>query len=131
MADETYLIKIDRDNGRAFVDVEGDLNAIKIRNTFIAIRINKNWQCGDHSILWRLKKASFPDSFEFGDIITTTQLTRVVSPPCKSAIILNNNSNMIAMVASFYKSIAADDVDRQIEILFNYKDAMTWLNGVK
>jgi len=131
MADDTYLTNIDGDNSRAFVDIEGDLDTIKIRNTFIAIRINKNWQRGDHSILWRLEKSSFPESFEFGNIITTTQLLRVVSLPCKSAIILDKNSNMIKMVAEFYKSIASDNVDRKIEIFFNNKDAITWLNGVK
>lgn len=128
MADDIYFTKIDGDNGRAFVDIEGNLNTIKIRNTFIAIRINKNWQRGDHSILWRLEKSSFPESFEFGDIINTTQLSRVVSLPCKSAIILNENSKMITMVANFYKSIASDNVDRKIEIFFNYKDAIAWLD---
>jgi hypothetical protein len=128
MADDTYLTKIDGDKCRAFVDIEGDLDTIKIRNTFIAIRINKSWQRGDHSIIWRLEKASFPESFEFGDIIKTTQLPRVVSLPCKSAIILKKNSNMMEMVASFYKSIASDNVDRIIEIFFNYKDAMAWLD---
>jgi hypothetical protein len=131
MADETYLTKIDGDNGRAFVDIEGDLDTIKIRNTFIAIRFNELWQRGDHSILWRLEKSSFPDSFEFGDIINTTQLFKVVSLPCKSAIIMKKNSNMIEMVANFYKIIASDNVDRKIEIFFNYKDAITWLNGIK
>jgi hypothetical protein len=131
MADDTYLTKIDEDNGRAFVDIKGDLDTIKVRNTFIAIRFNEHWERGDHSILWRLEKASFPESFEFGDIITTTQLARVVSPPCKSSIILNKNSNMIEMVASFYKSIVSDNVDRKIEIFFNYKDAIAWLNENK
>jgi hypothetical protein len=78
-----------------------------------------------------LEKSSFPESFEFGDIIKTTQLTRIVSPPCKSSIILNKNSDMIEMVASFYKSIASDNVDRKIEIFFNYKDAVAWLNENK
>jgi hypothetical protein len=39
MADETYLIKINGDNGRALVDIEGDLDAIKIRNTFHSYKI--------------------------------------------------------------------------------------------
>ena len=129
MVDSRYLIEVDEKNGRAHVQIREDIDAVKIRNTFIAIRINKVWQRGDHSILWQLEDASFPESFEFRDVIRTSQLTRAVSFPCKSAIILNKNDRMLEMVANFYKSIASITANGQIEIYFDYQAAIEWLDN--
>jgi hypothetical protein len=129
MVNSRYLTEIDEKIGRAYVQIREDIDAVKIRNTFIAIRINKVWQRGDRSILWQLEKASFPESFEFRDIIHTSQLTRAVSLPCKSAIILNKNDIMLERVANFYKSIALITANGQIEIYFNYQEALEWLDN--
>ena len=129
MADSIYPIRFDKDTGRAYVEAEGDIDAIKIRNTYIAIRINQGWQKGDHSILWRLEASSFPASFKFGDIIHTTQLARAVSIPCKSAIVLNEMSKMLIKAANFYRIVASDKADRRIEVFFNPHDALAWLDG--
>ena len=128
MADDIYPITVEELTGRANVRVHGDIDAVKIRNTFIAIRIDKRWQRGDHSMLWRLEGSSLPSSFAFGDILRTTPLTRAVSLSCKSAIVLSNSDKILCRAAKFYKIVAADKTDSQIEIFFNAHDALAWLD---
>jgi hypothetical protein len=43
MPEDTYAIQFHECSGHACVDMQGKLNAQKIRNTFAVIAMNKTW----------------------------------------------------------------------------------------
>ena len=129
MADDTYHIDIDARNGRAYVKAEGNISASKIQKTFFAIIMNNAWQKGDKSILWDLKKVIFPESFGFGDIFQTAQLSKTVAKPGKSAVLVRSNSDMVKKVANYYQAVATLSTPRTIGIFFYHEEAMNWLDS--
>ena len=129
MAEDVYPIEFDNSIGRAYVKINGEFNAAKIGNTFLAIATNKSWLDGDRSVLWRDENAYLPESFGFSDIFKTTQITQNYTKPGKSAFVVEKNSKMIERVANFYKSIASTTTDRKIEIFLSEKEAMAWLDN--
>jgi hypothetical protein len=128
MMEETYPTKINQHSGRAHIEISGEINATKIRNTFLALTMNESWLKGDRSILWQIKDAYFPEPFEFSDIFKTTQNTAVFAGPGKSAVVVEKSSEMQKRVADFYKSIAATTTDRKIELFDSKEKAMVWLD---
>ena len=129
MAEDVYPIEFDHSIGRAHVKINGEFNAAKISNTFLAIAMNKSWLDGERSVLWRDENAYLPESFEFSNIFKATQITQAFTKPGKSAFVVEKNSKMIERVANFYKSIASTTTDRKIEIFFSEKEAMAWLDN--
>ena len=128
MPEGTYAIQIDEASGRAYVDVQGELDAKKIRNTFAVIALNKKWADGERKVLWRAKQASFSQSFEFADIFQTTQLSKALTKPGKSAILVEKSSDMVTKAAHFYQSIVVSSTPRRIEIFFAEDEANAWLD---
>jgi len=129
MVEEAYPTKIDRHSGRAYIEISGEINATKIRNTFISLTMNESWLKGDRSILWQIKNAYFPEPFEFSDIFKTTQNAAVFAGLGKSAVVVEKGSEMQKRVAEFYKSIAATTTDRKIELFDSREKAMVWLDS--
>ena len=129
MAQNIYPIEFDNLIGRAYVKISDEINATKIGNTFLVITMNKNWVGGDRSVLWKIENAFFPELFEFSEIIKTAQITSVFTKPGKSAIVVDQNSEMQKMAANFYKSLAATTTDRKIELFFSEKEAIIWLDS--
>ena len=127
MSEDTYALRFDESSGCARVDIQGELDAQKIRNTFAAIALNKKWAEGERTVLWRATQALFPPSFEFADIFQTTQLSKALTKPGKSAIIVRKNSDMVKKVAHFYQGIALTSTARKIEIFFDEDEALAWL----
>ena len=82
---------------------------------------------GDRSLLWQLENAIFPESFEFSDIIKTTQISRVFTKPGKSAFIVEKSSEMQKMLARFYKIVAVTTKDRKMELFYSEKEVINWL----
>ena len=103
---DKYPIHFDESYERAFVSVQGEICAEKIRNTFAVIALNKKWADGEKTVLWRAKEASFSQSFEFADIFQTTQLSKALTKPGKSAIVVEKSADMVKKVAHFYQGIA-------------------------
>ena len=128
MPEGTYLIHFDASGGRAYVNVQGALSAKKIRNTFAAIALNDMWVNGDRTVLWQARQALFAPSFEFGDIFQTTQLSKVLTKPGKSAIVVEKNSEMVKRVARFYQGIALTETARKINVFFDEDAAIAWLD---
>ena len=128
MAEAKYAIRFDEATGRAHVDISGEIAPGKILNTFAAIAMNNSWAAGDRSVLWQAQEALLPESFEFADIFQATPISKAITRPGKSAIVVKKNEEMIAKVARFYQSIAATSTNRNLEIFFNAKDAMDWLD---
>jgi hypothetical protein len=123
-----YDIQIDELSGRAYVNVRGELDAQKIRNAFAIVVLNKKWSDGDKTVLWRLKQASFSQSFEFANIFQTTKLSIAIIKPGKSAIVVDKSSDMVKKVARFYQGIALTSTPRKIEIFFDEDEAIAWLD---
>jgi hypothetical protein len=128
MTNDTYKINIDKLSGRAYVEAEGIISASIVRNTFLVIAINGTWQKGDKSILWRTARATFSESFEFGNIFQTARISKTAARSGKSAIVVNYTSEMIKMVADYYKALALLSTPRKIEIFFSNEEAMRWLD---
>ena len=128
MSEGEYDIQFDESSGRAYVNVLGELDAQKIRNTFAIIVLNKKWSDGDKTVLWRLKQASFSQSFEFANIFQTTKLSIAIIKPGKSAIVVDKSSDMVKKVARFYQGIALTSTPRKIEIFFDEDEAIAWLD---
>ena len=128
MPENTYAIQFDESSGRAYVDVQGKLDAKKIRNSFAVIALNKKWVDGERTVLWKAQQASFPLSFEFADIFQTTQLSKALTKPGKSAIVVENSADMVKKAAHFYQSIAVMSTPRKIEIFFDEGEAIAWLD---
>jgi len=128
MPEGTYAIKLEESSGRAYVDVQGELDARRIRNTFAVIALNKKWADGERKVLWRAKQASFSQSFEFADIFQTTQLSKALTKPGKSAIVVEKSADMVKKVAHFYQGIALTSTPRKIEIFFDEDEATAWLD---
>ena len=128
MPENTYAIQFDESSGRAYVAVQGELDAKRIRNTFAVIALNKKWADGERTVLWRAKQATFPLSFEFADIFQTTQLSKALTKPGKSAIVVEKSAGMVKKVAHFYQGIALTSTPRKIEIFFDEDEAMAWLD---
>lgn len=118
MTNDTYRINIDELSGRAYVEAEGIISASNVRNTFIVIAMNETWQKGDRSILWRTKRATFSESFQFGDILQSAHTSRTVAKSGKSAIVVNKTSDMLKKVANYYKSLASLSTPRKIRNIF-------------
>lgn len=129
MSDDAYCIDFDVHSGRAYVEAEGNISSSKIKSTFFAITMNDAWQKSDRSIIWNLKNATFPESFEFGKIFQTAQVTKNIANPGKSAVLVNNTSEMIRMVADYYRVLAKQSTPREIEIFFSNEEAMDWLDS--
>ena len=125
---DKYPIHFDESSGRAFVDVQGELCAEKIRNTFAIIALNKKWADGERTVLWRANQASLPPSFEFAGIFQTTQLSKALTKPGKSAIVVEKSADMVKKVAHFYQGIALTSTPRKIEIFFDEDEAIAWLD---
>lgn len=125
---DKYPIHFDEFSGRAFVGVQGELCAEKIRNTFAIIALNKRWADGERTVLWRANQTSFPLSFEFADIFETTQLSKALTKPGKSAIVVEKSAAMVKKVAHFYQGIALTSTPRKIEIFFDEDEAIAWLD---
>ena len=128
MPEDTYAIQFDPPGGRARVDMQGELNAQKIRNTFAVIALNKQWADGERTVLWRATQTSFPPSFEFADVFQTTQLSKALTRPGKSAIVVGKSSDMVKKVARFYQSIALTSTPRKVEVFFDEGEAIAWLD---
>ena len=128
MSEGEYDIQFDESSGRAYVNVLGELDAQKIRNTFAIVVLNKKWSDGDKTVLWRLKQASFSQSFEFANIFQTTKLSIAIIKPGKSAIVVDKSSDMVKKVARFYQGIALTSTPRKIEIFFDEDEAIAWLD---
>ena len=128
MSEATYSIQFNASAGRADVELHGELDAQKIRNTFAAIALNEAWAEGARSLLWLAEAAIFPQAFEFADIFQTTQLSKALTRPGKSAIVVEKSAPMVAKVARFYQSIALTSTPRKIEIFFDRGEAMAWLD---
>ena len=128
MYEEAYVVQFDESIGRAYVDVQGKLDAQKIRNTFAIIALNKDWSNGERTVLWRANQTSFPSSFEFADIFQTTQLSKALTKPGKSAVIVQKSSDMVNRVAHFYQGLALTSTPRKIEIFLDEDEAVEWLN---
>lgn len=128
MPEDTYTIQFDASSGRAYVDMQGALDTQKIRNTFAVIALNKEWAEGERTVLWRASQTAFPPSFEFADIFQTTQLSKALTKPGKSAIVVAENSAMVNKVARFYQSIAMTSTPRRIEVFFHEDEAIAWLD---
>lgn len=128
MPEDTYTIQFDASGGRAYVDMQGALDTQKIRNTFAVIALNKEWAEGERTVLWRANQTVFPPSFEFADIFQTTQLSKALTKPGKSAIVVAENSAMVNKVARFYQSIAMTSTPRRIEVFFHEDEAIAWLD---
>jgi hypothetical protein len=128
MSEGGYDIQFDESSGRAYVNVRGELDAQKIRNAFAIIVLNKKWSDGDKTVLWRLKQASFSQSFEFANIFQTTKLSIAIIKPGKSAIVVDKSSDMVKKVARFYQGIALTSTPRKIEIFFDEDEAIAWLD---
>jgi hypothetical protein len=128
MPEDIYPVEFDHSIGRAYVKLSGEINAVKIGNTFSAIAMNKSWLNGNRSILWQAENTYLSDLFEFSDILKTTQISRAFAKPGKSAFVAETSSAMIERVANFYKSIATTTTDRKIEIFLSEKEAMEWLD---
>ena len=110
------------------MDVQRELNAKKIRNTFAVIALNKKWADGERKVLWRAKQASFSPSFEFADIFQTTQLSKALTKPGRSAIVVEKSADRVKKVAHFYQGIALTSTPRKIEIFFDEDEATAWLD---
>jgi hypothetical protein len=123
-----YAIQFDDSSGRAYVNVQGEFDAHKIRNTFAVIVLNKKWSDGDRTVLWRLNQASLPQSFEFANIFQTAKLSIAIIKPGKSAIVVDKSSDMIRRVARFYQGIALSSTPRKIEIFYDEDEAVAWLD---
>ena len=128
MYEEAYVVQFDESIGRAYVDVQGKLDVQKIRNTFAIIALNKDWSNGERTVLWRANQTSFPSSFEFADIFQTTQLSKALTKPGKSAVIVQKSSDMVNRVAHFYQGLALTSTPRKIEIFLDEDEAVEWLN---
>ena len=128
MTVDKYPIHFDESCERAFVDVQGEICAEKIRNTFAVIALNKKWADGERTVLWQANQTSFPPSFEFASIFQTTQLSKALSKPGKSAIVVENSADMVKKVAHFYQGIALTSTPRKIEIFFDEDEAIAWLD---
>jgi hypothetical protein len=128
MSEGEYDIQFDESSGRAYVNVRGELDAQKIRNAFAIVVLNKKWSDGDKTVLWRLKQASFSQSFEFANIFQTTKLSIAIIKPGKSAIVVDKSSDMVKKVARFYQGIALTSTPRKIEIFFDEDEAIAWLD---
>ena len=128
MPDNTYAIQFDESSGCAYVDMQGELDAQKIRNTFATIALNKKWADGERTALWRATQVLFPASFEFAHIFQTTQLSKALTTPGKSAIVVEESSDMVKKVAHFYQGIATTSTARKIEVFFDEDEAVAWLN---
>lgn len=128
MLPETYTIDFDEDAGRALVTLEGELSAQKIGNTFALIALNASWAEGEGQILWQAEHAAFPPSFEFADIFKTTQLSKALTKPGKSAIVVAKSAEMVQRVARFYQGIAISSTPRRIEVFFDSQAALGWLD---
>lgn len=128
MSEGGYDIQFDESSGRAYVNVRGELDAQKIRNAFAIVVLNKKWSDGDKTVLWRLKQASFSQSFEFANIFQTTKLSIAIIKPGKSAIVVDKSSDMVKKVARFYQGIALTSTPRKIEIFFDEDEAIAWLD---
>jgi hypothetical protein len=127
MPDDKYPVQYDALAGYARVDLKGALSAQKIRNTFALIALNADWAKAQRKILWRALEAVFPPSFEFADIFQTTRLSKTLTKPGKSAIVVAESAGMIAKVAHFYRNIALASTQRQVEIFFDEDEALAWL----
>lgn len=128
MSEDIYPIQFDASRGRACVDMAGKLDAQKIRNTFAVIALNKAWVDGERTVLWRADQATFSPSFEFADIFQTTQLSKALTIPGKSAIVVAESSDMVKKVARFYQGIAMTSTPRKIEVFYDEDEAIAWLN---
>jgi hypothetical protein len=128
MIEDTYAIQFSECSGHVCVDMQGKLNAQKIRNTFAIIAMNKKWSDGERTVLWRANRTSFPPSFEFADTFQTTQLSKALTKPGKSAIVVEKSSDMIKKAARFYQSIALTSTPRKIEVFFDESEAIAWLD---
>ena len=128
MYEEAYVVQFDESIGRAYVDVQGKLDVQKIRNTFAIIALNKDWSDGERTVLWRANQTSLPSSFEFADIFRTTQLSKALTKPGKSAVIVKKSSDMVNKVAHFYQGLALTATPRKIEIFLDENEAVEWLN---
>lgn len=129
MANDIYPIEFSLCSGRAYVKINGEINATKISNTFIALTMNKIWINGDRSVLWDARNARFPELFEFSDILKETQITKYFARPGKSAVVVETSSEMQIRLAHFYKGIAAMSTGRQIELFYSQKEAEAWLDS--
>lgn len=129
MSEDRYRIRFEEATGRARVTVEGEISARKILNTFAAIALHKGWATGDKTVLWNAKDAVFPAGFEFAAIIQMTRVSKAITRPGKSAIVVERNAAMLKKVARFYQSIALTSTNREVEIFFDEEAAMAWLDG--
>lgn len=128
MPEDTYPIRFDASGGCACVDMPGKLDAQKIRNTFAVIALNKKWADGQRTVLWLADQATFSPSFEFADIFQTTQLSKALTIPGKSAIVVAESSDMVKKVARFYQGIAMTTTPRKIEVFYDKDEAIAWLS---
>ena len=92
MSVDRYDTRIDRATGRAQVTIEGEISVRKILNTFAAITLNKGWSDGERTVLWDGRAALFPVAFEFADIFQTTPLSKALTRPGKSAIVVERSA---------------------------------------
>jgi hypothetical protein len=128
MSEDRYPIRIDEATGRARVTIAGEISARKILNTFAAIVMNRRWSEGDRTVLWDAKAARFPASFEFKDIFKATQVSKALTRPGKSAIVVEKSSAMLKKVARFYQGIALTSTNREVEMFFDVNAATSWLD---
>lgn len=128
MDEDRYPVTIDERTGRARVEITGQLSAKKILHTFAAVSLDKRWAGGDRSVLWDARAASFPASFEFKDIFQATGISRALTRPGKSAIVVPRNADMLRKAARFYQGIAVTSTGRHIEVFFGEREATAWLD---
>ena len=128
MQRDRYAIRFDEATGRAFVDLSGKIDPQKVLNTFAAIALNQTWAEGDRSVLWNAQGALLTDSFEFADIFAATPMSKAITKPGRSAILVQRSDAMVAKVARFYQSIAVTTTHREIEIFFSKAEAEAWLD---
>ena len=128
MPEDKYAIRFDETIGRAYVDLSGEIAPQKVLNTFAAITLNQKWAEGDRSVLWNAQEALLTGSFEFAHIFRATPMSKTLTKPGRSAIVVQKSDAMIAKVARFYQSIAATTTRREIEIFFSEAEADAWLD---
>lgn len=129
MPEDFYTITFDKNTGRAFVNVIGAIDAVRIKNTFLEIISSAEWHQGDRTILWQCEQASFPGAFRFQDVFDTTRTTKLVAGKGKSAILLPEDDRTVKMVAEFYRSISIAKTQRMIEIFHVKEEAIAWLDS--